>query len=698
MALIGLWVFFISVVMLFFVKDRWVQTLGILEREELLLVHGPRENIIKLKESDDLHGSTPVNSTEIDQNKTVATDHNKQQQLATGHVRALEGGSDRASGTGDGEKKAYDVFDPFSCRSRKEIAQYLRHGTNLTLHFELEEFLKKYEDYHRSCSVGVDLMAHFNELIAGGNRSKSDNHGKLADCKYVVWICPWEGLGNRFASLASTFLYSILTWRVILVERRGNVGDLICEPFANHSWMAPEGLNGWSFNDAPDLPTVINASIPVFGLSEKPQEKENNSDASVGSQKSPESAAVSSEAPAESTGPPGRALIRWPPPTVSIRIFHVADTRADNMPFFCPQEQEILSEVKWVSIYSNQYFAPALFLLPQFKGRLNRWFPDGIVYTRLARHLFLPNNVVWERITRIHKIYLSTTDRLVGVQVRDMSDDPTNRLAGVLDCLINGGVLPQPGVSALVTTKGVVVQLPDSTQQASQAAVASTTNATVHSKRKKRDHKGQPGIVLFEAGERGEREPMSMNGSSSSNHSSTEQYEPRSKGDVTVFFASLRDMYYKTVKSIYGSRPTMTGERVIVHQEIMESEQKSFRREHEEGAFVDVWLLGFSDELITTPGSTFGYIAQAIAGLETPRRLNYYWEPKEIDAATKRERSCVTWQSREGCYHKPPWNNDKWKCRNGGHVYVKNQLYGKKNESRFATCEDFTVGIQLITK
>ena len=59
-----------------------------------------------------------------------------------------------------------------------------------------------------------------------------------SECKYVLWIS-FSGLGNRILTLASAFLYALLTNRVLVVDPGTDMVDLFCEPFPDSSWFLP---------------------------------------------------------------------------------------------------------------------------------------------------------------------------------------------------------------------------------------------------------------------------------------------------------------------------------------------------------------------------------------------------------------------------------------------------------------------------
>ncbi|TVU25331.1 hypothetical protein EJB05_27823, partial [Eragrostis curvula] len=57
--------------------------------------------------------------------------------------------------------------------------------------------------------------------------------------RYMAWLPPAEGLGNRMRSLVSAFLYALLTDRVLLVRETPEMQGLFCEPFPGTSWLLP---------------------------------------------------------------------------------------------------------------------------------------------------------------------------------------------------------------------------------------------------------------------------------------------------------------------------------------------------------------------------------------------------------------------------------------------------------------------------
>ncbi|CAD5318571.1 unnamed protein product [Arabidopsis thaliana] len=110
-------------------------------------------------------------------------------------------------------------------------------GGLLTANFDEGSCLSRsYEMRHKRCGPGTKAYKEATKHLSHDenyNASKSDG-----ECRYVVWLADY-GLGNRLLTLASVFLYALLTDRIILVDNRKDIGDLLCEPFPGTSWLLP---------------------------------------------------------------------------------------------------------------------------------------------------------------------------------------------------------------------------------------------------------------------------------------------------------------------------------------------------------------------------------------------------------------------------------------------------------------------------
>ncbi|KAJ6726519.1 FUCOSYLTRANSFERASE 2-RELATED [Salix purpurea] len=121
-------------------------------------------------------------------------------------------------------------FDERSCSSRYQSFLFRK----TSLHKPSSHLLSKlrgYEDIHKRC--GPHSKSYHKALKGLGS-----SHASRGGCKYVVWI-PANGLGNRMLSMAATFLYALLTNRVLLVKHGADMANLFCEPFPNTSWLLP---------------------------------------------------------------------------------------------------------------------------------------------------------------------------------------------------------------------------------------------------------------------------------------------------------------------------------------------------------------------------------------------------------------------------------------------------------------------------
>ncbi|CAL9135491.1 unnamed protein product [Musa acuminata var. zebrina] len=122
---------------------------------------------------------------------------------------------------------------------------------------------------------------------------------------------------------------------------------------------------------------------------------------------------------------------------------------------------------------------------------------------------------------------------------------------------------------------------------------------------------------------------------------------PASKTDMkvkAVLVASLFSGYAERIRDMYAEHPTTTGEVVRVHQPSHEEQQHTEQQGHNIKALAEVELLSFSDALITSAWSTFGYVAQGLGGLQPWILLRH----------TQSDLPCRQAMSSEPCYLMPP--------------------------------------------
>lgn len=248
--------------------------------------------------------------------------------------------------------------------------------------------LRSYEALHKQCGPHTES---YNKTL---EQTKTGKHADSLDCNYVVWIS-FSGLGNRILTLASAFLYALLTNRVLLVDRGVDMADLFCEPFPNASWLLPS-----DFPLTNQFNNFDQKSSHCYGHMLK-----NN------------------------------LLGKSTPPFIYLHLVHDYDDQ-DKL-FFCDQDQMFFKKVPWLIMKTDNYFTPSLFLIPSFEQELSNLFPEKeTVFHFLGRYLLHPTNPVWGLITRFYQAYLAKADEKMGIQIKVFDTGP-GPFQYVLDQLLN---------------------------------------------------------------------------------------------------------------------------------------------------------------------------------------------------------------------------------------------------------------------
>nr|CAD1827080.1 unnamed protein product [Ananas comosus var. bracteatus] len=235
--------------------------------------------------------------------------------------------------------------------------------------------LRKYEAYHKKCGPSTELYRKAIQQL------KSGRNVEHTECKYVVWV-PFNGLGNRMLSLVSTFLYALLTDRVLLTDVTKGSENLFCEPFPGSSWVVPSNF------PIKDM-SKINMGAPQSYLNLRDSMVIGNT-ANVSEDSLPPYVFL----------PLGSSLFRH-----------------NNI--FCGYDKIALEKFNWMIVKSDSYFVPAIFLMPIYEDELGRLFPQKeSVFHHLGRYLFHPTNRVWGVIRRYYKAYLAKADEKIGIQIR----------------------------------------------------------------------------------------------------------------------------------------------------------------------------------------------------------------------------------------------------------------------------------------
>ena len=127
------------------------------------------------------------------------------------------------------------------CKSREELLSlYEQLGKAVNLNPQWDAVLREYSTMHRVCTRAAgNLTEYF--------RSRNESTG----CKFVV-ASVHNGLGNKVLHLTSTFLYAVMTQRVMLIPSHTSVPDVICEPFEGSSWRIEYALENDQAWKSPD--------------------------------------------------------------------------------------------------------------------------------------------------------------------------------------------------------------------------------------------------------------------------------------------------------------------------------------------------------------------------------------------------------------------------------------------------------------
>lgn len=292
-------------------------------------------------------------------------------------------------------------FDKGSCVSRYQSASYRKEMPHKPSSYLLSR-LRSYESLHKRCGPNTES---YNKAV---EQLKSGHHPSSLDCNYVVWIS-FSGLGNRILTLASAFLYALVTNRVLLVDPGVDMVDLFCEPFPEVSWFLP-----MDFPLKNQFDSLGQKSPHCYGEMVRKSNLTNTDELVL-------------------------------PSFVYLHLSH--DYNYQDKLFFCNQDQSFLEKIPWLVVRTDNYFVPSLFLIPSFEQELNNLFPrKETVFHFLGRYLFHPTNVVWGLITRYYQAYLAKADERIGIQIRvfDTGTGPFQHVFDqILSCMLKENLLPE---------------------------------------------------------------------------------------------------------------------------------------------------------------------------------------------------------------------------------------------------------------
>ncbi|KAJ9190518.1 hypothetical protein P3X46_001706 [Hevea brasiliensis] len=293
------------------------------------------------------------------------------------------------------------VFDERTCFSRFQSNLYRKISPQKPSPYLISK-LRSYEDLHKYCGPHTESYNRTLKRLDSKNITSTN-------CKYIVWI-PANGLGNRIISIASSFLYALLTNRVLLINHGTDMDDLFCEPFPNTSWLLPKDFplkNQFASSKlryAHSLGSLLKSSATINNSKELKS-----------------------------------------PSFLYLNLGH-GDYDLDQA-FYCNQTQQALQKIPWLFLLSDQYFAPSFFLDPPFKQEASKLFPEKeTVFNHLGNYLFNPSNQAWGLITRFYQAYLAKADEKIGLQIRvfNVNATPFERVMDqILSCTMQEKLLPE---------------------------------------------------------------------------------------------------------------------------------------------------------------------------------------------------------------------------------------------------------------
>ncbi|KAH7422338.1 hypothetical protein KP509_12G004200 [Ceratopteris richardii] len=383
--------------------------------------------------------------------------------------------------------------------------------------------LRDYEVQHARCTVGQNLT----HLAREGDVPEG--------CKYLVWK-EMDGMGNQLLSLVCAFLYSLLTNRTMLISRQSHIDQFLCNPFPSSSWVLPA--------DFPEM-ELRRGSTRVHAYLQKTLD------------------AVNEKYGGSNTIPPSdlSSFIDAAPKRLYAFII-CCDERRDHQ-FFCPTAQKLFSGVNWFFYHSHEYTLPGFYFIPEFRDKLNDWFPhhDGFMHT--SRYLLNPHNFLWAEITQFYKQHMDGVPKQIGIQARSWRGDYQPSISQQISrCAVEQNLLPKAIAEAKLNV----------TEALEKGSIQSGENRHI---------------------------------------------------DVSVLVASLRGEYRDNLAMEYATHPNVDNLSVSVVSASNELRQKTGDPEHDEKAIADIWLLSFMHDLVTTPFSTFGSTASGMAGIVPLLFINY---------------------------------------------------------------------------
>ena len=293
----------------------------------------------------------------------------------------------------------------------------------------------------------------------------------------------------------------------------------------------------------------------------------------------------------------------------------VHNYNAQDKLFFCDDVQAQLRRVPWLVFQADNYFAPGLFLIPRFERELARMFPR--------------RDAVFHHLGR----YLFHPSNTVWGMVERYHG------AGFAKADERVGIQVRRFRWAPISADELYGQILNCSQREGILPV--------------------PAAAATAAG------------------GSNDGGQPAKQKAVLV--VSLHGEYSEKLRDLYQKNGSAGREAVSVHQPTHLGAQRSGEQQHNQKALAEMVLLSFSDAVVTTAVSTFGYVGQGLAGLRPWVLMN----PVDGKAPGTPCRHAATM---EPCFHTPPTYDCRARAKGDVGRIVRHIRH----------CEDFPQGVQLV--
>ncbi|GJP60150.1 hypothetical protein CLOP_g17284 [Closterium sp. NIES-67] len=268
---------------------------------------------------------------------------------------------------------------PHVCWSREEMHAYMPPSHSARPSRAFARRLRVYEAMHRRCAArlsfrhGLPPADSFRSVLQGNG---SEGH---APCQYLFYQDSIAGVGNRILAVVSAFTLALLTSRTLLLSSDSLPATAFCQPFNASSWSLPAAH--------------FEAIVRDVAADAKPNE--------------------------------------FPP---SNRSLHLDFPSGFWWNMVCDEGQRRLARTPFVLFTSYFYTLPALYFRPAFQATLDRWFPDRLPFTRVARWLLHPANFLWVAVSQAFTAYLAPHRTRIALQIRPVEQTEEDILPRILTC------------------------------------------------------------------------------------------------------------------------------------------------------------------------------------------------------------------------------------------------------------------------